>query len=745
MILLSYFAYAQCEGAINYINRSFDDVSGLDIGDLNNDGFNDIAISTNVEDNFIAYFNNGFGSFPESNFIFQGVSPRVVSIGELTGDSYNDIVGTDITLGNAYLFTSNGDGTFIVSIIGGGMTSPQGNAIGDYNGDGLNDVSISASGDDQVRIFKNDGNRNFTLIQTIPHVIAGSLKSIDIDSDGDIDILECNLQASLPYLTWFRNDGSGIFSAVAVSGASHSWSCDAGDIDGDGDIDLIGAGEGFVQWFRNNGYESFTVINISIVKAPQDMELGDLNQDGQLDFVIGDTTDDVITYYEQNNLNFVGVNLTDTALFNPSYIRLGLLNIDDKLDIAFGDSQFDDLGYINNNKCQELQGTIIDCGLDHVIFCDHFNYALPLTLNYWNTEIDGVYDGSFAPTNDTLYLTPDNRISEKRTLPETRVNYTSKRRYNVIISGSYPIVTSTFNITLVSNLSVLTYKLQDYSLANSVNLKFSNLSLSYYNRTGGGYSSIYSDFTAGTEYEIRITQLLGNDTASIKDLAFNVTQEYSHYLIWVNNTLIADNLLYDSVLADDLRNLNILKEGDSVYLDDIYIFRGTSREINNENTYLIQLFTGEDFELVVVLDSGEFCNSDAECQTGLCEYHYCTLQKERGICTFDEQCLSGECSKNVCTKAGIWDSIEASKTQQYGNDDKSNNFVSLVFMLGIPMVILIGGGASLVAVILSLGAFIVLGFFFALVGWLSPFILLGIIILVLFALVLLFLLKGGSD
>ena len=129
-------------------------------------------------------------------------------------------------------------------------------------------------------------------------------------------------------------------------------------------------------------------------------------------------------------------------------------------------------------------------------------------------------------------------------------------------------------------------------------------------------------------------------------------------------------------------------------------------------------------------EEGEFregspCQTDDDCADGLkCEYGVCTKLTFGDECVYDSDCLSGICLNGKCTKASLWTLIDASKDQMYGDDAPTNNFLSLVLMIVVS-----GALGYYVAVWAGLISFFVLGIFFALVGWLSAFILIGMFLI----------------
>jgi hypothetical protein len=118
----------------------------------------------------------------------------------------------------------------------------------------------------------------------------GSLLAVDIDADGDIDLLQGPK-------TLYLNDGTGHFARVAGPLSSDmdgsSTYLGAHDLNGDGLPDLIGdweSSDGFVrQWWMNSGGGTFTDGQVLELPAGAteainaSLALGDLDGDGDLD------------------------------------------------------------------------------------------------------------------------------------------------------------------------------------------------------------------------------------------------------------------------------------------------------------------------------------------------------------------------------------------------------------------------------------------------------------------------------
>lgn len=189
---------------------------GMAIGDADGDGDLDIYISTCRTNNNI-----------RNNF-YQNM---LVETGEL---GFVDIADT-----NGTQFMQNSYGTEFV----------------DFDDDGDLDLYMTGADAQQSKIFRNDGNNQFTDVDTITghdllSDVAGDLngaRAVDYDNDGDLDLF---FHDHKPFAgrnearKLYRNDGNWEFTDVtALEGleATSEGSYDSAwaDIDRDGDQDLI--------------------------------------------------------------------------------------------------------------------------------------------------------------------------------------------------------------------------------------------------------------------------------------------------------------------------------------------------------------------------------------------------------------------------------------------------------------------------------------------------------------------------
>jgi len=131
----------------------------------------------------------------------------------------------------------------------------------DVDGDGDMDVLSASSSDDKIAWYENDGNEVFTSHTiTTDAVVAMSVYAADVDGDGDMDVLSASAGTFSPpdndEITWYENDGNEIFTPHIITiDAEKAQSVYAVDVDGDGDMDVLSASQDDdkIAWYENDG------------------------------------------------------------------------------------------------------------------------------------------------------------------------------------------------------------------------------------------------------------------------------------------------------------------------------------------------------------------------------------------------------------------------------------------------------------------------------------------------------------
>lgn len=173
------------------------------------------------------------------------ISINSVATADLDGDGDLDVVYAQSSGGHGLYWYENLDGQGIFGnrhTITATAILEKDVEIADLDGDGDLDVILASSNDNTVAWYKNlDGNGNFgtAIIITQIAVRVQTIRTTDIDGDGDLDILSASSNDGK--IAWYENlDGLGNFGAQKVI-ATETFASGlySSDMDGDGDMDVF--------------------------------------------------------------------------------------------------------------------------------------------------------------------------------------------------------------------------------------------------------------------------------------------------------------------------------------------------------------------------------------------------------------------------------------------------------------------------------------------------------------------------
>ena len=362
------------------------------VADFDRNGLPDLAVTDLDRSTIGIYLGTGNGNFV-ARAAYAGLSAVLLAAQDMNGDQLLDLLyipysGGDpvqvrlghgdgtfgpelsihahIAFGVAALKDCNADGTpdlVIGTSVGvlimmgqgnGGLAAPvpvptahgatpyliRSVAIADFNGDGMEDIAASEDAYDDVSISLGHGDGSFEFTFAVPFVPVGgqlnsrvkSLQSVDLDSDGRMDLLASTDEAQgVEHLWTAFGKGDGTFDPPRAINAAGEIIATR-DIDRDGHQDLITAQvEGIaVLWGRGDG--TFVVPTEYPLAGAGPIALGDVDGDGHVDIVA--LIEDANVLFSDGHGHFTVSDIPLNHEVHDRGLALGDCDGDGKLDMG---------------------------------------------------------------------------------------------------------------------------------------------------------------------------------------------------------------------------------------------------------------------------------------------------------------------------------------------------------------------------------------------------------------------------
>lgn len=276
---------------------------GVYAGDVDGDGAPDLSAVNEQADDVRLYLNDGCGSYTASSRhrLTSGARPSTNEGSDFNGDGVTDLAVGNILTNSVSVLFGDGSGSYLPEMILPTGTGPRGLAVLDVEGDGDVDIVTANRFSSNLALHRNRGDGTFDPAAFFDGGGAGetALAAGDANGDGYADLWVGNFNSSTVSL--LLNDGRGVFTPISWANVgTRPWMIALADLDGDGDLDVATCDSSVNQAsiVRNDGRGSLGgVTSLPSGVFPIAVDLGDLDGDGDVDVVISNYASGTYTIY----------------------------------------------------------------------------------------------------------------------------------------------------------------------------------------------------------------------------------------------------------------------------------------------------------------------------------------------------------------------------------------------------------------------------------------------------------------
>ena len=136
----------------------------LEVHDINQDGFSDIAVAFAVTVEF--RINDGLGGFPTSVVVVSDPAAtfRSVHVADVNGDEVDDVVVVNSNTLHGYVRVFFGPTFASFVTVASDLKAPIGSVVADFDGDGDVDIAVAVRDDNVVHVFGNTAGGSIFVV-----------------------------------------------------------------------------------------------------------------------------------------------------------------------------------------------------------------------------------------------------------------------------------------------------------------------------------------------------------------------------------------------------------------------------------------------------------------------------------------------------------------------------------------------------------------------------------------------------
>ena len=337
--------------------------SGIFPADIDGDGDNDV-VAAGSGDNEIAYWINNGGSpleWTKKSIDDDFLYPMDVFSCDIDNDGDMDVLGAAWAQSEIALWKNSGgtSNKWAKQVIKSNYPGAHEVFACDIDKDGDMDVLGASANANRIDLWINEGGTPITWTeQTIGSNFGGarSVYSMDIDNDGDMDVLGAAL-ADNEITLWYNGGGNPIswteqIISDSFSAAHHVY---AADIDNDGDMDVLGAAYNnrVALWINEGGspinWNKQTIDNM--FAGAMKVIVADINDDGNPDIIASSSLGNKICWWENDGNDPITwtKDTIDASCTKAWPIYAADMDDDGDIDILGGSEASDGIMWYENN------------------------------------------------------------------------------------------------------------------------------------------------------------------------------------------------------------------------------------------------------------------------------------------------------------------------------------------------------------------------------------------------------------
>src|SRR5579864_5088118 len=287
--------------------------SAIALGDFNDDGNLDIAVTDTANSRVMILLGNGDGTFQTPVAYATGSNPVALVAQDFDGDGQPDLAvvnqGDKTTPSTVSILLGNKtggkqDGTFAAKVDYPVGVDPAAITTADFNGDGSVDLAVAnhatgSGGDGTVSVLLGKGDGTFGAQSTFStgNGPAG-IATADFNGDGHADLAVANHSDSTVSILLNKGDGTGTFFAHTdfATGSGPAGILAANFTGTNTDLAVADETAPNVDVLIGNGDGTFTTpISLPTGNSPVAVAGADLNADGTIDLVTANSGSSTVT------------------------------------------------------------------------------------------------------------------------------------------------------------------------------------------------------------------------------------------------------------------------------------------------------------------------------------------------------------------------------------------------------------------------------------------------------------------